>query len=143
MPCPVVLTSDLNGLANALHAGFFYSILGTGLLLLPGGIKLFALFYTLGNTAAFSRMRFSMGPVKQLKKMFKTSLLATVTILVVSYLPLCFSLDLGRGWPHCSAYCRSCEWPDGAYEVLQMQEMQTLNVVLFKVESQKLLKKSI
>ncbi|XP_012978207.1 vesicle transport protein SFT2A isoform X1 [Mesocricetus auratus] len=63
-------------------AGVFCSILGTGLLWLPNGIKLFAVFYTLGNLAALASTCFLMGPVKQLKKMFETTrLLATVVML--------------------------------------------------------------
>ena len=36
-------------------AGIFFSFLGTGLLWLPNGMKLFAVFYTLGNLAALAR----------------------------------------------------------------------------------------
>ncbi|XP_069866475.1 vesicle transport protein SFT2A isoform X1 [Dipodomys merriami] len=62
-------------------AGIFFSILGTGLLWLPN-IKLFAMFYTLGNLSALASTCFLMGPVKQLKKMFETTrLLATVIML--------------------------------------------------------------
>ncbi|KAF3831341.1 hypothetical protein GH733_000078 [Mirounga leonina] len=64
--------------------GIFFSILGTGLLWLPGGIKLFAVFYTFGNLAALASTCFLMGPVKQLKKMFETTrLLATIIMLVL------------------------------------------------------------
>ncbi|XP_036172172.1 vesicle transport protein SFT2A isoform X1 [Myotis myotis] len=63
-------------------SGIFFSILGTGLLWLPGGIKLFAVFYTFGNIAALASTCFLMGPFKQLKKMFETTrLLATVVML--------------------------------------------------------------
>ncbi|XP_047588765.1 vesicle transport protein SFT2A isoform X4 [Lutra lutra] len=62
--------------------GIFFSVLGTGLLWLPGGIKLFAVFYTFGNLAALASTCFLMGPVKQLKKMFETTrLLATIIML--------------------------------------------------------------
>ncbi|NWX87957.1 SFT2A protein, partial [Nothoprocta ornata] len=64
-------------------AGIACSILGTALLWLPKGIKLFAVFYTLGNIAALASTCFLMGPLKQLKKMFEpTRLIATIVMLV-------------------------------------------------------------
>ncbi|MFT7806076.1 vesicle transport protein SFT2A [Arapaima gigas] len=36
-------------------AGVLCSILGTALLFLPNGLKLFAVFYTLGNISALAR----------------------------------------------------------------------------------------
>ncbi|XP_011790351.1 PREDICTED: vesicle transport protein SFT2A isoform X2 [Colobus angolensis palliatus] len=105
----------LKWFAICFVCGIFFSILGTGLLWLPGGIKLFAVFYTLGNLAALASTCFLMGPVKQLKKMFETTrLLATIIMLVskycVSYLP-CVLLFGGirRDWPCYSAYCSSCQ----------------------------------
>ncbi|KAB0405942.1 hypothetical protein E2I00_012949, partial [Balaenoptera physalus] len=72
----------LKWFAMCFVSGVFFSILGTGLLWLPGGIKLFAVFYTLGNIAALASTCFLMGPVKQLKKMFETTrLLATIVML--------------------------------------------------------------
>ncbi|KAG8506020.1 Vesicle transport protein SFT2A [Galemys pyrenaicus] len=63
-------------------------MLGTALLWIPGGIKPFAVLYTLGNLAALASTCFLMGPVKQLKKMFEpTRLLATVVMLVSSLRP--------------------------------------------------------
>ncbi|CAH7306544.1 Sft2d1 [Phodopus roborovskii] len=74
-------------------AGVFCSILGTGLLWLPNGIKLFAVFYTLGNLAALASTCFLMGPLKQLKKMFETTrLLATVIMLLCFVFTLCAAL---------------------------------------------------
>ncbi|XP_008833334.1 vesicle transport protein SFT2A isoform X8 [Nannospalax galili] len=73
--------------------GISFSILGTGLLWLSGDIKLFALFYTLGNLAALASTCFLMGPVKQLKKMFEpTRLLATIVMLLCFVLTLCAAL---------------------------------------------------
>ncbi|XP_036801954.1 vesicle transport protein SFT2A isoform X1 [Oncorhynchus mykiss] len=64
-------------------SGILCSILGTALLFLPNGTKLFAVFYTLGNLAALSSTCFLMGPVKQLKRMFEpTRLIATCVVLV-------------------------------------------------------------
>ncbi|XP_075410392.1 vesicle transport protein SFT2A isoform X1 [Tenrec ecaudatus] len=63
--------------------GVLCSILGVGLLWLPKGTKLFAVFYTLGNLASLASTCFLMGPMKQLKKMFeKTRLVATILMLV-------------------------------------------------------------
>ncbi|RLV98698.1 hypothetical protein DV515_00010585 [Chloebia gouldiae] len=61
--------------------GILCSFLGTALLWLPKGIKLFALFYTLGNIAALASTCFLMGPLKQLKAMFDPKrLIATVVM---------------------------------------------------------------
>ncbi|KAM6083214.1 vesicle transport protein SFT2A isoform 2-T3 [Chlamydotis macqueenii] len=63
-------------------AGIVCSVLGTALLWLPKGIKLFAVFYTLGNIAALASTCFLMGPLKQLKAMFEPKrLIATVVML--------------------------------------------------------------
>ncbi|XP_025900526.1 vesicle transport protein SFT2A [Nothoprocta perdicaria] len=71
-------------------AGIACSILGTALLWLPKGIKLFAVFYTLGNIAALASTCFLMGPLKQLKKMFEpTRLIATIVMLLSLILTLC------------------------------------------------------
>ncbi|CAL8359357.1 unnamed protein product [Boreogadus saida] len=71
-------------------AGVLCSILGAALLFLPGGIKLFAVFYTIGNVAALSSTCFLMGPFKQLKRMFEpTRLIATIVMLLCLALTLC------------------------------------------------------
>ncbi|XP_018408010.1 PREDICTED: vesicle transport protein SFT2A-like [Nanorana parkeri] len=64
---------------------------GSALLWVPGaGIKLFAVFFTLGNVAALASTCFLMGPVKQLKKMFEpTRLIATVVMLLCLICTLC------------------------------------------------------
>ncbi|KAL7987616.1 hypothetical protein Chor_006535 [Crotalus horridus] len=68
--------------AICFACGVLCSLLGTGLLWLPNGIKLFAVFYTLGNIAALASTCFLMGPVKQLKKMFEpTRLIVTIIML--------------------------------------------------------------
>uniref|UniRef100_A0ABI7Z2R8 Vesicle transport protein n=1 Tax=Felis catus TaxID=9685 RepID=A0ABI7Z2R8_FELCA len=75
----------LKWFAICFVCGILFSILGTGLLWLPGGIKLFAVFYTLGNIAALASTCFLMGPMKQLKKMFETTrLLATIIMLEIN-----------------------------------------------------------
>nr|XP_056708925.1 vesicle transport protein SFT2A [Euleptes europaea] len=71
--------------------GILCSILGTVMLWVPhNGMKLYAVFYTLGNISALSSTCFLMGPVKQLKKMFEpTRLLATLVMLFSFILTLC------------------------------------------------------
>ncbi|XP_041644798.1 vesicle transport protein SFT2A [Cheilinus undulatus] len=74
-------------------AGILCSILGTALLFLPGGYKLFAVFYTLGNLSALASTCFLMGPLKQLKRMFEpTRLIATIVMLLCLILTLCAAL---------------------------------------------------
>ncbi|XP_025768639.1 vesicle transport protein SFT2A [Puma concolor] len=83
----------LKWFAICFVCGILFSILGTGLLWLPGGVKLFAVFYTLGNIAALASTCFLMGPMKQLKKMFETTrLLATIIMLLCFILTLCAAL---------------------------------------------------
>uniref|UniRef100_A0A4W2CSH3 Vesicle transport protein n=1 Tax=Bos indicus x Bos taurus TaxID=30522 RepID=A0A4W2CSH3_BOBOX len=75
--------TGLKWFAVCFVSGIFFSILGTGLLWLPGGIKLFAVFYTFGNTA--------------------------LSCFCVSCSP-CTLLFSGtrRGWPYYFAFCSSC-----------------------------------
>uniref|UniRef100_A0A4W5RQN3 Vesicle transport protein n=1 Tax=Hucho hucho TaxID=62062 RepID=A0A4W5RQN3_9TELE len=80
-------------------SGILCSILGTALLFLPNGTKLFAVFYTLGNLAALSSTCFLMGPLKQLKRMFEpTRLIATCVVLLCLILTLCavFWVSIGK-----------------------------------------------
>uniref|UniRef100_A0A4W6G5Y6 Vesicle transport protein n=1 Tax=Lates calcarifer TaxID=8187 RepID=A0A4W6G5Y6_LATCA len=83
------------------------------------GIKLFAIFYTLGNIAALASTCFLMGPLKQLKRMFEpTRLIATIVMLVntlcftwhkkglaIIFCILQFLLCLFRVWKLCSSCC--------------------------------------
>lgn len=76
--------------AICFGVGILCSILGSALLFVPGGLKLFAVFYTLGNIAALSSTCFLMGPLKQLKRMFEpTRLIATIVMLLCLALTLC------------------------------------------------------
>ncbi|XP_066535060.1 vesicle transport protein SFT2A [Hoplias malabaricus] len=76
--------------AICFASGILCSILGTALLFLPKGLKLFAVFYTLGNVAALASTCFLMGPLKQLKRMFEpTRLIATLVMLLCLALTLC------------------------------------------------------
>ncbi|XP_042107740.1 vesicle transport protein SFT2A-like, partial [Ovis aries] len=87
----------LKWFAICFASGIFF-ILGTGLLCLPEGIKLFAAFYTFGNTAALAITCFLMGHVKQLKKMFETMRLLATVMLLCFVLTLCAAL-----WTLCTA----------------------------------------
>uniref|UniRef100_A0A6I8NPM5 Vesicle transport protein n=1 Tax=Ornithorhynchus anatinus TaxID=9258 RepID=A0A6I8NPM5_ORNAN len=72
----------LRWFAICFVCGVLCSFLGMGLLWLPGGVKLFAVFYTFGNIAALASTCFLKGPVKQLKSMFEpTRLFATICVL--------------------------------------------------------------
>ncbi|XP_067900936.1 vesicle transport protein SFT2A isoform X1 [Heterodontus francisci] len=75
--------------AICFAAGVCFSILGTILLWLPNGIKIFAIFYTFGNIAALASTCFLMGPLKQLKKMVDPNRLAATIVML-----LCFILTL-------------------------------------------------
>uniref|UniRef100_A0AC11EQU1 Uncharacterized protein n=1 Tax=Ovis aries TaxID=9940 RepID=A0AC11EQU1_SHEEP len=116
----------LKWFAICFVSGIFFSILGTGLLWLPGGIKLFAVFYTFGNIAALASTCFLMGPVKQLKKMFETTrLLATVIMLLCFVLTLCAALwelkeavkGILKRLPGCVCLC-CCQWHKKGLAVL-------------------------
>uniref|UniRef100_A0A672YP55 Vesicle transport protein n=1 Tax=Sphaeramia orbicularis TaxID=375764 RepID=A0A672YP55_9TELE len=98
-------------------AGILCSILGTALLFLPGGIKLFAVFYTLGNIAALSSTCFLMGPLKQLKRMFEpTRLIATIVMLLCLVLTLCAAFwwnKRGLAIIFCILQFLAMTWKDG------------------------------
>lgn len=88
-------TSRIKGFAICFALGFFFSILGVFCLAFgPGkGLRLFALFYSLGNITSISSTCFLMGPVNQLKKMFNsTRVLATITALTFLVLTLVSAL---------------------------------------------------
>ncbi|XP_065165970.1 vesicle transport protein SFT2B [Atheta coriaria] len=62
--------------------GLLLTLLGSFALFL-GGVKLFAVFYTLGNVVSIASTCFLVGPVNQFKKMFAATR-AIATILVIS-----------------------------------------------------------
>ncbi|XP_070589938.1 vesicle transport protein SFT2A [Erythrolamprus reginae] len=72
-------------------SGILCSLLGTGLLWLPNGLKLFAVFYTFGNIAALASTCFLMGPLKQLKKMFEPTRLIVTIVMLLSLLLTLFA----------------------------------------------------
>ncbi|XP_071956306.1 vesicle transport protein SFT2B-like [Antedon mediterranea] len=88
-------STRLKGFIGCFVIGCTMSILSTLMLLLPSkkGLQIFALFYTIGNLAAFGSTFFLMGPVRQLKNMFKpTRIIATILVIVLLALTLCAAL---------------------------------------------------
>ncbi|XP_065648348.1 vesicle transport protein SFT2A isoform X3 [Hydra vulgaris] len=68
--------------------GISFSILGAFLFF--KSLKLFGVFYTFGNIASLASTCFLMGPLKQLKNMFKEKrLIATIVMLGALTLTLC------------------------------------------------------
>uniref|UniRef100_A0A8C5HQJ8 Vesicle transport protein n=1 Tax=Gouania willdenowi TaxID=441366 RepID=A0A8C5HQJ8_GOUWI len=83
-------STRIKGFVICFACGILCSLLGTALLFLPNGTRLFGVFYTLGNIAAISSTCFLMGPLNQLKRMFEpTRLIATIVMLLCLILTLC------------------------------------------------------
>lgn len=91
-------TTRIKGFAICFGLGFLFSILGAFFLAIPGkGLRLFAIFYSIGNITSISSTCFLMGPVKQIKKMFNsTRILATLTALTFLVLTLLSALVLKK-----------------------------------------------
>lgn len=91
-------TTRIKGFAICFGLGFLFSILGAFFLAIPGkGLRLFALFYSIGNITSMASTCFLMGPWKQLKKMFNsTRILATITALLFLVLTLVSALVLKK-----------------------------------------------
>ncbi|KAJ7394301.1 Vesicle transport protein SFT2B [Desmophyllum pertusum] len=84
-------STRIKGFIICFCIGVFFSILG--MIMLWKDIKLFAVFYSLGNVTALASTCFLMGPVKQLRNMFKEKrLIATIMMLVCLILTLCAAL---------------------------------------------------
>eukprot|EP00794_Sanderia_malayensis_P000518 gene518-1167_t len=84
-------STRIKGFAICFCCGVLCSLLGT--ILLWKSIKLFAVFYSIGNIAALASTCFLLGPLKQLKNMFKEKrLIATIVMLVSLALTLCAAL---------------------------------------------------
>lgn len=84
-------TNRIKGFAICFGLGFVFSILGVFFLAIPPpkGIRLFAIFYTMGNITSIASTCFLMGPLKQLKKMFNsTRVVATIVALLFLVLTL-------------------------------------------------------
>ncbi|XP_065057449.1 vesicle transport protein SFT2A-like isoform X2 [Rhopilema esculentum] len=84
-------TTRLKCFVACFCLGVFFSVIGT--ILLWRNLKMFAVFYTLGNVTSLASTCFLLGPVKQLKNMFKEKrLIATIIMLVSLALTLCAAL---------------------------------------------------
>eukprot|EP00112_Aurelia_sp_Birch-Aquarium-sp1_P021861 Seg599.4 transcript_id=Seg599.4/GoldUCD/mRNA.D3Y31 product="Vesicle transport protein SFT2B" protein_id=Seg599.4/GoldUCD/D3Y31 len=84
-------STRLKGFAVCFCLGVFFSVFGT--FMLWKNLKLFAIFYTLGNVTSLCSTFFLMGPFKQLKNMFKEKrLIATIIMLLSLVLTLCAAL---------------------------------------------------
>lgn len=91
-------TTRIKGFAICFGLGFLFSILGAFFLAIPGkGLRLFAIFYSIGNITSISSTCFLMGPFKQIKKMFNsTRVLATLTALIFLVMTLVSALVLKK-----------------------------------------------
>ncbi|CAH3152522.1 unnamed protein product [Porites lobata] len=84
-------STRIKGFIICFCIGVVFSILGV--IFLWRDVKLFAVFYSLGNLMALSSTCFLMGPMKQLRNMFKEKrLIATIIMLVCLILTLCAAL---------------------------------------------------
>lgn len=88
----------IKGFAICFGLGFFFSVLGTVCLAIPGkGLKLFAVFYSIGNITSIASTCYLMGPVKQIKKMLNsTRILATITAITFLILTLVSALVIKK-----------------------------------------------
>lgn len=91
-------TGRIKGFAICFGLGFVFSILGAFFLAIPGkGLRLFALFYSIGNITSIASTCFLMGPWKQLKKMFNpTRVWATLVALTFLVLTLVSALVIKK-----------------------------------------------
>lgn len=91
-------TSRIKGFAICFGLAFLSCILGTFFLFIPiKGLRLFAIFYSLGNIMAVSSTSFLIGPLKQVKKMFDpTRILATLVTITFLILTLISALYLKK-----------------------------------------------
>lgn len=91
-------TTRIKGFAICFGLGFLFSILGAFFLAIPGkGLRLFAIFYSIGNITSMASTCFLMGPLKQLKKMFNsTRVVSTIVALTFLVLTLVAALYLKK-----------------------------------------------
>lgn len=88
-------TSRIKWFAITFILGFVFSILGVFFIAIR--MKLFALFYSIGNICSISSTCFLMGPWKQMKKMFHpTRVVATITALSFLVLTLVVAFKLQK-----------------------------------------------
>ncbi|CAH1226115.1 SFT2D2 [Branchiostoma lanceolatum] len=83
-------STRIKGFAICFILGVVFSFLGTFLLFTKNGLTVFAICYTFGNLLALGSTCFLMGPINQLKRMFKeTRIIATIVVLICLALTLC------------------------------------------------------
>lgn len=82
-------STRIKGFCILFVLGILFSFLGTFALFLHRGIKVFAIFYTLGNVISLLSTCFLMGPVNQLKNMFHSKRIIATIIALVS---ICMTL---------------------------------------------------
>ncbi|XP_014213154.1 vesicle transport protein SFT2A isoform X1 [Copidosoma floridanum] len=86
-------STRFKGFVACFVIGFLLFILASFPLFLPGGVKIFVIFYTFGNILLIASTCFLMGPINQLKKMFApTRIIATILVFVSLGLALYFAL---------------------------------------------------
>ncbi|KXJ26097.1 vesicle transport protein SFT2A [Exaiptasia diaphana] len=84
-------STRIKGFIICFIVGVFCSVLGV--IFLWKDVRLFAVFYSIGNVVALASTCFLMGPCKQLKNMFKEKrLIATIIMLTCLVLTLCAAL---------------------------------------------------
>jgi len=94
-------TSRIKGFAICFGLGFLFSIIGILCLMIPSrkGMRLFALFYSIGNVTSIASTCFLMGPWKQLKRMFNPTR-ALATIVAITFLILTLVTVLVKSNPN-------------------------------------------
>nr|VZI21095.1 unnamed protein product [Spirometra erinaceieuropaei] len=88
----------LKGFACLFGIGVILSFLGNLFLWIPHtGLKLFALFYTLGNLCSLTSSFFLMGPVQQCKRMFaETRIIAASLVILFMVLTIVSAVVWGK-----------------------------------------------
>lgn len=82
-------STRVKGFAICFVLGFVFSLVGSVFMAFPGGLRMFGVFYTLGNLTALCSTLFLMGPANQIKKMFApTRAIATCVVLAFLVLTL-------------------------------------------------------
>uniref|UniRef100_A0A0X3PMI2 Vesicle transport protein n=1 Tax=Schistocephalus solidus TaxID=70667 RepID=A0A0X3PMI2_SCHSO len=91
-------STRLKGFACCFGLGVLLSFLGNLFLWIPHtGLKLFALFYTLGNLFSLTSSFFLMGPVQQCKRMFaETRIIAAVLVILFMVLTIVSAVVWGK-----------------------------------------------
>ncbi|XP_022903472.1 vesicle transport protein SFT2A [Onthophagus taurus] len=86
-------STRIKGFLICFIVGILLSFLGSFALFFNGGLKLFAIFYTLGNITSMASTCFLMGPFNQFKRMFaETRIIATIIVLLSLALTLMAAL---------------------------------------------------